>query len=220
MKKTLLVLLVTAISGSYGFGQSKVAVKAIELKNANINTQQQGINGIPTGTPNWSFVNFDQGVNNINDCEAVNVPYHQSFESAVVPGMPECTSIENAGTGNNWETANQANGQFTGTYLRYRWNSSSAANAWFFTQGINLEAGNAYKVSYEYGSGVGALFAENLAVAYGTDNTHTAMTNPIASHTGILSSYNKLTNEVEITPAESGVYYLDSNHSHLQTCSI
>jgi hypothetical protein len=210
MKKTLLVLLVSAIGGSYGFSQTKVAVKAVDAKNAQINNQTQGINGIPTGTPNWLNYNFSQGTNDINECEAVDVPYVQTFESAVVPGLPECTTIENAGSGNNWQTTNGSNGQFTGTYLRYGWNSSNNANAWFYTQGINLEEGNSYKVSYEYGSAVGALYAENLGVAYGTENTHTAMTT-IATHEGILSSYNKLTNEVVVTPTASGVYYFGFN---------
>src|SRR5690606_1668633 len=93
-----------------------------------------------------------------DDCDPVNVPYTQDFESAAVPAMPDCTSIENAGNGNNWTTTNTPDNEFTGTYLSYKYHSSNAANAWFYTQGINLTAGTAYKITYEYGSKAQAAF--------------------------------------------------------------
>src|SRR5690606_14671809 len=37
-------------------------------------------------------------------CLPTTVPYVQDFDSAAVPDMPSCTSVENAGSGNNWVT--------------------------------------------------------------------------------------------------------------------
>ena len=145
------------------------------------------------------------------DCEAVDVPYYQDFETAVAPDMPECTSIENAGTGNDWETYTGTDGDFSGTYLRYRWNASNSANAWFYTQGINLTAGTDYKITYDYGTESAGTFPENLKVAYGTSAEHTAMTTVLADHPGIATSEDAITNEVIFTPDTDGVYYFGFN---------
>src|SRR5690606_35653970 len=61
-------------------------------------------------------------------CDAVNVPYLQNFESATVPGLPECTSIQNVGTGNLWNTINAPGSGFNSKTLRYSWNGTNAAN--------------------------------------------------------------------------------------------
>ena len=145
-----------------------------------------------------------------DDCDPVNVPYLQDFESASVPAMPDCTTIENAGSGNNWETSDTAIGEFTGKYLSYKYHANDA-NAWFYTQGINLTAGTQYKITYEYGSRAAAAYPENLKVAFGMDNSHTAMTEVLADHIGILTGSNKITSEIEFTPATSGVYYFGFN---------
>jgi hypothetical protein len=214
MKKSLLLLLALATTGGYGFSQNKVDSQPLKVRNASHihdGQNQTGINGIPTGTPNWSVQNFDQGTNDILDCEAVNVPYTQDFSSAVVPGMPECTTVENAGTGNNWHTYSGTDGGFTGTYLRYQWHSSNAANSWFYTQGINMTEGITYTVSYDYGTESAGTFPESLKVAFGTENTSTAMTNVLAVHEDFVTSEQAVTNVVEFTPETTGVYYIGFN---------
>jgi len=145
------------------------------------------------------------------DCEAVDVPYVMDFETAIVPNMPDCTSVENAGSGNNWVTTDEAIGDFTGIYLSYEYNSSNQANSWFYTQGINLEAGESYKVTYDYGSRAAAAFPENLRVAYGTNAEHTSMTTVLAEHVGILTGGDAITHEVVFTADASGVYYFGFN---------
>ncbi|MBK6373822.1 MAG: hypothetical protein IPF67_11775 [Saprospiraceae bacterium] len=64
-------------------------------------------------------------------------PYTQDFESVTTPRIPACTSIQNAGTGNNWTTNSPSNYGFTSKALRHSYNSSNAANAWFL-QGLTL----------------------------------------------------------------------------------
>src|SRR5690554_5362746 len=143
------------------------------------------------------------------DCEAVDVPYIMDFETAVVPDVPECTSLENAGSGNDWVTYSGTNYGFTGTHLRYSWNTLNDADAWFYTQGINLVEGETYKISYDYG-GTGSVFDEKLKVAYGIAAESTAMTTVLADHPEITND-TPINHEVIFTVDESGVYYFGFN---------
>src|SRR5690606_32022384 len=143
-----------------------------------------------------------------DSCDPVNAPYFLDFESAAVPDITVCTEIENAGDGNDWEVYSGVNGEFTGQYLKYDSHSENTANAWFYTKGINLVAGNTYKISYDYGS---ASSPENLKVAYGTSKNHNDMVNVLAEHFDVLSETSVLTNTVEFNPPSSGVYYFGFN---------
>src|SRR5690606_19198950 len=92
---------------------------------------------VTNGGPSGSYSNYI-GIDTVSvieagggdECTAVNPPYFQNFETASVPNMPECTTVENAGTGNNWQTYTGTYGGFTGTYLRYTWNTTNPANTW------------------------------------------------------------------------------------------
>src|SRR5690554_6286699 len=147
------------------------------------------------------------GIGGGDPCDAVDVPYVQDFETATPPDMPECTTVVNAGSGNNWKTSTDEYGDFTGTFLEYEYHASAPANSWFFTQGINLEAGTDYEITYGYGSRAASAFPENLKVAFGDDNDPDAMTNLIAEHVAILSGGDKIMNTVEFTATTSGVFY-------------
>src|SRR5690554_6681012 len=153
----------------------------------------------------FSDLNCDSGGG--DPCDAVDVPYVQDFETATPPDMPECTTVVNAGSGNNWKTSTDEYGDFTGTFLEYEYHASAPANSWFFTQGINLEAGTDYEITYGYGSRAASAFPENLKVAFGDDNDPDAMTNLIAEHVAILSGGDKIMNTVEFTATTSGVFY-------------
>ena len=100
-------------------------------------------------------------------CTVSNIPYSQDFESVTVPVIPDCTSIQNSGSGNNWETANSNSYGFLSNALRYTYHSTNAANAWFFTGGLNLIGGTSYRITFRYGN-TGTTFPEKLKVAYGT----------------------------------------------------
>ncbi|AWH85634.1 hypothetical protein HYN59_11180 [Flavobacterium album] len=139
-------------------------------------------------------------------CDPQNIPYTQDFESVTTPQLPECTSVQNAGSGNNWETNSPAAYGFSNKALRYAYNTAAAANVWFFTKGLNLTANTSYRITYKYGS---AGFSEKMKVAYGTSPTAAAMTLPLADHNGFTTS--PLTNTVDFTPAASGVYYFGFN---------
>ncbi len=142
-------------------------------------------------------------------CDATNVPYVMDFETATVPALPSCTSQENVGSGNLWAIANNPGYGFTTNALRYTYNTSSAANVWFYTQGINLVGGTTYAITFDYGS-TGTTFPEKLKVAYGTSASAAAMTNPLADYPNVVNS-TPLNSSVQFTPATSGIYYFGFN---------
>jgi large repetitive protein len=141
-------------------------------------------------------------------CDATDIDYFQNFESVTTPAIPVCTSIQNAGTGNNWTTSNNPGYGFTNKTLQYTYSSASAANAWFFTQGLNLTAGTSYRVTYKYGNN-STFYNERLAVGYGMANNAAAMTviQDLTAITGAVAN----TTYVDFVPATTGVYYVGFN---------
>ena len=144
-------------------------------------------------------------------CYSVNVPYLQDFESVTTPALPMCTTIENAGTGYNWTTYSPATGSFTTKVLNYTYHLTNAANAWFYTQGINLTAGTSYRIKYIYGNASGTTYPEKLKVAYGTSASSAAMTTILATYDSVTNGTTALSASIDFTPTTSGVYYFGFN---------
>lgn len=146
-------------------------------------------------------------------CTTTTVPYTQDFETAVAPAIPSCTSNQNVGTGNNWTVVNNPGYGFATNTLRYAYNSTNAANVWFYTNGLALTAGTSYTISYKYGNN-STTYIEKMKVAYGTSPVDTSMTNPLADHpsiTGGTATSTATSNSVDFTPAVSGDYYFGFN---------
>lgn len=144
----------------------------------------------------------------ITSCINATLPYTINFENAVTPAMPSCTYIENAGSGNNWETVYNPGFGFTTKALRYSYNSVNNANAWFYTNTISLTAGTTYSVKYDFGND--GDYAEKMKVAYGTTANSAAMTTQLANHPNIVSGIVE-TNTVTFTPATTGDYVIGFN---------
>lgn len=145
----------------------------------------------------------------VTECVVVDLPYMLNFEGTMPPNVPVCTSVENLSNGNLWEVANVNGNGFTGKALRYKWNSNSAANTWFYTQGLNLLAGVEYEISYKYGNN-GAGFTEKMKVAYGASPGSTYMTNQLADYPNITGG-EPTTESIVFTVADDGVYYFGFN---------
>ncbi len=141
-------------------------------------------------------------------CGATNVPYLQNFELATVPNMPPCTSSENVGTGNNWATVSNPGNGFTSQNLGYGYNAANAADAWFYTQGLNLTAGTSYRLTFKYGNN-SATFIESMNVSYGTSASAVGMANLIVDYPSITAiTVTPATSVTDFTPATTGVYYI------------
>ncbi|CAM4002153.1 fibronectin type III domain-containing protein [Flavobacterium branchiophilum] len=142
-------------------------------------------------------------------CNTYEAPYTMNFEGTTGTTTPVCTTTQNAGTGNNWTIVNNPGNGFTNRTLKYAYNSANAANAWFFTAGINLTGGTAYDISYKYGNN-STTYIEKLKIAYGTTASATGMTTALANHPTINTSA-ATTNTVTFTPTTTGVYYFGFN---------
>jgi hypothetical protein len=142
-------------------------------------------------------------------CNATNVPYVMDFETAVLPALPNCTSQQNVGTGNLWATNTAPAYGFPTNTLQYSFNGSSAADVWFYTQGINLTAGTTYAIAFDYGC-TSVNWQEKLKVAYGTSASALAMTNAIVDFPNVINS-TPLNSSTQFTPPSTGVYYFGFN---------
>lgn len=142
-------------------------------------------------------------------CEFTTVPYTQDFESAEVPGIPDCTTVFNIQEGGDWITSNNPGSGFTNKTLHYTSNSS-AADSWFFTQGIQLTAGTVYKVAYKYGNN-NTTTAQNLKVVYGTNPSPAFITDEIAVHNNIQEGEAQDFANTFFTVEEDGIYYFGFN---------
>jgi subtilisin-like proprotein convertase family protein len=160
-------------------------------------------------------------------CPATNIPYLQTFESATVPGMPTCTSIQDVngnsgsfwlGTGaGGWETYTDANPL---TYvsptkaLLYYYDFNNLARGgddWFYIQGLNLTAGTNYRLKFFYKALDGVNFPEKLEVKYGTKaNAANMTTGTLFTNNNISSIYDNPYDSVRVdfTPPSTGVYYI------------
>jgi hypothetical protein len=140
-------------------------------------------------------------------CNTVaTVPYLQDFESATVPGIPACNIAHAGQTGGNWATQAAPGSGFTSNALAYT-ATNDAADAWFFTQGVQLEAGSYYKISYTYGNS--GTTTEGLTTYLVTSPGSHAAVNPLATHPEITGGapVNFVFGNA-ISVATSGVYYL------------
>jgi hypothetical protein len=142
-------------------------------------------------------------------CDAVIVPYLQDFESVTPPAIPLCSSVQNAGTGNNWITANVSGYGFSSKVLEYPYSTTNAANAWFYTPGINLSCGYAYRLTFKYGNN-STSYTEKLRVLYGTSPVNTSMTNLICDYPSV-NQATVQTSATYIFPQSSGTYYIGFN---------
>lgn len=150
-------------------------------------------------------------------CMPVGVPYTQNFNTATVPAMPACTSVqdfngssgsyEGADGGGAFETYGLADKSLL--YLYDNVDITRPANDWFFTQGIFLTAGNTYRLRFLYKATDGVDFPEKLAAYYGTAATASSMQQRLFVNTNINTtiSENYDTARVDFSPQISGVFY-------------
>ena len=155
------------------------------------------------------FSAWSQSATFLTNCASSALPYTIDFESATVPNLPTCTYNQNVGTGNNWITANNPGFGFTSKVLRYAYNSSNAANAWFFTNSVDLIAGTQYSITYNYGTN-STTFVEKFKIAFGTSATSTSMTTEIFDHSNVTGNTLQ-NNTATFTPTVSGTYTIGFN---------
>lgn len=139
-------------------------------------------------------------------CLPVAVPYLEDFEGVTIPSVPACGVIQNVGNGNDWMTEENPGYGFESNTLVYSYDTNNDADAWYYTQGLQLTAGVEYSISYKYGNNSEDSYVESLRVMYGTSPDSQFMTEEIADHPEIDTGMASV-NQVAFTPAATGVYY-------------
>ncbi|MGY6562555.1 MAG: choice-of-anchor J domain-containing protein [Luteibaculaceae bacterium] len=150
----------------------------------------------------WVSVNFR------TLCGIADVPYFENFNASTPGQGPICFAREQVG--NPWTVSNStaigatSAPNFVGVFF----DAVLPKNAWMFTQGLNLEAGVSYTLSFQLRAPGWQGVAEDLAVRIGNNPTATAMgTNAIFTTSGILyPQYTAIT--ATFTVPSNGVYYI------------
>ena len=142
-------------------------------------------------------------------CLPTVLPYNMNFEDAEIPAIPLCTSQQNTGSGNDWETFSQFGNGFAGKVLRYKYDGQFPGDAWFYTQAIELESGTNYVISYKYGNNNNS-YTESMKVAFGSSPLKSAMVNQLAIHWDINAALAEI-GVVNFTVPSTGVYYFGFN---------
>jgi hypothetical protein len=143
-------------------------------------------------------------------CTATTVPYYllwdQTDDNYVVPNLPGCTRQVALGASNPWVTSSVAEGGFYDPHLKYAFSNSTAANAWYFTKGVQLQASKIYRISYTYGgAATNSSLVNKLKVMYGSGPSVGQMNQVIENHTEVRSSPNAYVKVFRV-PA-NGTYY-------------
>ena len=100
-------------------------------------------------------------------CTALNIPYTENFDGVTAPALPSCSSVEDVNAdATTWATATTFPSSGANS-LSYGYNSSNAANDWWYTPGLNLTAGSIYQVSFKYRI-YSTFFPESMELKTGT----------------------------------------------------
>lgn len=143
------------------------------------------------------------------ECDVAELPFIQDFEDISPPEIPNCDSTQNLSNGNNWETYYLESSGFEGNVLRYSSSPTYDADAWYFTQGIYLEANTNYKISYKYGN-ISGVLPESMKVTYGLNPDASDVIETLSDHPAIIATSSQ-TNLINFTVDSEGVYYFGFN---------
>lgn len=150
-------------------------------------------------TTSWAMISFK------TLCASVNIPYTMTLSSSSV--VPSCVTVQDVNNdGKTWTASSKpsSSGFVDSNVMKYNVHTTNAANDWFYTQGLNLVAGQSYRVSFKYRD---AGQIEKLRVSYGSSAVNTAMTNELFT-TEMGNTSATVTKFIDFVPATSGVYYI------------
>ncbi|RZL15838.1 MAG: T9SS type A sorting domain-containing protein, partial [Hymenobacter sp.] len=142
-------------------------------------------------------------------------PYNENFDSVTTPALPCGITVLDANNDNNtW--ANLADTPSSSpNAMQYKYSFTNAADDWFFTNAISMQAGATYQLQFKYRAYL-ASYPEGLEVKVGTAATIAGQTRTVFSNTNITNVTYATTTPgtttangqvVGFTPTTSGVYY-------------
>jgi hypothetical protein len=136
-------------------------------------------------------------------CLATNVPYMADMSSV------SCLGLLNNNGGTTWGVQNTAPttpAGFTPPLLQYSYDDALPGDDYVFTQGLNLMAGEMYKVKYRFANN-SVTFDEKMDVRIGNDVTVAAQSTILKDHPLIDGGIMRLDSATFTVPT-SGVYFI------------
>lgn len=147
----------------------------------------------------WAMISFRTA------CGAENIPYTLALTSSST--LPTCVRVEDVNSdGKTWTATSKPSGSgfADSNVVRYNYHATNVANDWFYTQGLNLVAGQRYRVSFKYRDDGRA---EKLRVSYGSLSVNTAMTTELFTvETGVVKE--TVTKFIDFVAPTTGVHYI------------
>ena len=138
-------------------------------------------------------------------CGVETVPYSIPFSTAVVPGLPNCISIQNVNADPKTWKSHAGTPGITGKVMQYSYSATLVANDWFYTSALHLDAGVSYRLTFKY---KGTGFEEQLLVAFGNSAAASSMINVLDDIFIAETSTDAVLRTIDFTPQTSGTYYL------------
>ncbi|MFZ4058226.1 MAG: GEVED domain-containing protein, partial [Ferruginibacter sp.] len=150
----------------------------------------------------WTTISFT------TSCVATNIPYSENFDGVTAPAIPTCITVQNVNASNTWGTYSTPAAIIIGApnSMVYTYNSTVAADDWFYTQGLNLTAGVSYRLSFKWKSNPG--FPESFEVKYGSGSNAASMTAGTLYTNASAGNSTAQTQTADFIPSASGVYYI------------
>ncbi len=139
-------------------------------------------------------------------CGTASTPYNQNFDAVTAPALPVCISVLDVNNDTyTWATTTNSTYLIGGTNsIVYLYNTSGAADDWFFTAPINMTAGTSYSIKFT-AKAASTTFPEKLEVKYGLNPTVAGMTSTaLYSNTNLLGTVRP---QIALTSSTSGAYY-------------
>lgn len=135
-------------------------------------------------------------------CPAVQPPYTLDFETVTASLIPECTTAVTS-LSPHWKTVTNPGFGFESGTLKYI-PSNAVANSFLFTQGITLEAGTNYKISFRYGNN-STETTESIMLTYGLSPT---AEDAMPLYAATIDDAIPHTHDHFFTVEETGTYYI------------
>jgi hypothetical protein len=141
-------------------------------------------------------------------CNATTIPYSQNFDGVTAPTLPSCILVENINGSNTWGNLASPSTVVIGSpnSMIYAYNSTVAADDWFYLQGLNLTAGTSYRLSFNWKSN--PSYPEKFEVKYGTSAAAASMTAGTLYNNTNAASSTPQTQSIDFTPSSTGVFFI------------
>ena len=140
------------------------------------------------------------------DPTVTTYPHTENFDGSI--GMPCGWSVQNVnGDANTWNNSTSSP-RSAPNAMFYGYNVTNAADDWFFSAPLEMQAGTSYRVNFWYRA-QSATYPERLEVKWGTSPSAAGMNaSNIFANTNIINTTYASGVSSVFSPSTSGIYYI------------